>query len=152
MQIAGHTFLVSGGSSGLGAACVRMLAAAGGNVVIADVNDACGTKLAADIGPQVRFVHTEVTDETSVRGAVTLACQAFGSLHGSIQCAGIVLAERVLCKTGPHPLEHFIRVIQINLVGTFNVLRLAVEAMSNNKPGPDGERGVIINTGSVAAF
>jgi NAD(P)-dependent dehydrogenase (short-subunit alcohol dehydrogenase family) len=152
MQIAGHTFLVSGGSSGLGAACVRMLAGAGGNVVIADINAAAGDKFAAELGARVRFAATEVTDETRVRAAVALACQAFGGLHGAIQCAGIVLAERVLCKTGPHPLDHFNRVIQINLVGTFNVLRLAAEAMSNNKPGPGGERGVIINTASVAAF
>jgi NAD(P)-dependent dehydrogenase (short-subunit alcohol dehydrogenase family) len=152
MQIAGHSFLVSGGSSGLGAACVRMLAAAGANVVIADVNDAAGEKLAAELGPRVRFAHTEVTDETRVRAAVELARGAFGGLHGAIQCAGIVLAERVLGKTEPHPLDHFVRVIQINLVGTFNVLRLAAQAMRDNKPGPDGERGVIINTASVAAF
>jgi NAD(P)-dependent dehydrogenase (short-subunit alcohol dehydrogenase family) len=152
MQIPDHTFLVSGGSSGLGAACVRMLAAAGGNVVIADVNDAAGAKLVSELGPKVRFAHTEVTEEVWVKGAVDLARHTFGELHGAIQCAGIVLAERVLCKTGPHPLEHFVRVIQINLVGTFNVLRLAAQAMSNNKPGPDGERGVIINTASVAAF
>jgi NAD(P)-dependent dehydrogenase (short-subunit alcohol dehydrogenase family) len=152
MQIAGHTFLVSGGSSGLGAACVRMLAAAGGNVVIADVNDAAGDTLAAELGPGVHFAHTEVTDETRVRAAVELAVKSFGALHGAIQCAGIVLAERVLSKTGPHPLDHFIRVIQINLVGTFNVVRLAAQSMGNNVPGPDGERGVIINTASVAAY
>lgn len=152
MQIAGHTFLVSGGSSGLGAACVRMLAGAGANVVSADVNDTAGTKLAAELGPKVRFAHTDVTDEASVRAAVNLAKQAFGGLHGSIQCAGIVLAERVLGKTGVHPLEHFLRVVQINLIGTFNVLRLAAEVMSQGKPETDGERGVIINTASVAAF
>jgi NAD(P)-dependent dehydrogenase (short-subunit alcohol dehydrogenase family) len=152
MQISGNTFLVTGGSSGLGAACVRMLAGAGGNVVIADVNDAAGEALAKELGVKVRFAHTEVTDEARVRAAVALACQTFGGLHGSIQCAGVVLAERVLCKTGPHPLEHFNRVIQINLVGTFNMVRLAAEAMCKNKPGPDGERGVIINTASVAAF
>jgi NAD(P)-dependent dehydrogenase (short-subunit alcohol dehydrogenase family) len=152
MQIAGHTFVVSGGSSGLGAACVRMLAAAGANVVIADVNDAAGGRLVVELGPKVRFAHTEVTDETRVRATVDLTCQTFGGLHGVIQCAGIVLAERVLGKTEPHPLEHFIRVIQINLIGTFNVLRLAAQAMRDNKPGPDGERGVIINTASVAAF
>jgi NAD(P)-dependent dehydrogenase (short-subunit alcohol dehydrogenase family) len=152
MQIVGHTFLVSGGSSGLGAACVRMLVGAGGSVVIADVNDAAGANLAAEMGPKARFAHTEVTDETQVRAAVALACQAFGGLHGSIQCAGIVLAERMLCKTGPHALEHFSRVLQINLVGTFNVVRLAAEAMCQNKPGPGGERGVIVNTASVAAF
>jgi NAD(P)-dependent dehydrogenase (short-subunit alcohol dehydrogenase family) len=152
MQIPGHTFLVSGGSSGLGAACVRMLAEAGGNIVISDVNDAAGEKLAAELAPKVRFAHTEVTDETHGRTAVALACQAFGGLHGAIHCAGIVLAERVLCKTGPHPLDHFVRVVQVNLVGTFNMVRLAAEAMCNNKPGPGGERGVIINTASVAAF
>ena len=152
MQISGHTFLVSGGSSGLGAACVRMLVAAGGNVVIADVNDAAGAKLATELGPKTRFAHTEVTDEARVRSAVALAAEAFGALHGSIQCAGIVLAERVLGKAGPHPLEHFNRVLQINLVGTFNVLRLAAETIARNKAAPDGERGVIINTASVAAF
>jgi NAD(P)-dependent dehydrogenase (short-subunit alcohol dehydrogenase family) len=152
MQIAQRTFLVSGGSSGLGAACVKMLAGAGANVVIADVNDAVGKKLAASLGPKVRFALTEVTDEARVRAAVALACETFGELHGSIQCAGIVLAERVLCKTGPHALEHFLRVLQINLVGTFNFVRLASEAMCKNKPGPGGERGVIINTASVAAF
>src|SRR5271165_2454167 len=125
MQITGHTFLVSGGSSGLGAACVRMLTGAGGNVVIADVNDAAGSKLAAELAPRARFAHTEVTDEKPVRAAVQMARESFGGLHGVIQCAGIVLAERVLGKTGPHPLDHFARVIQVNLIGTFNVLRLA---------------------------
>jgi NAD(P)-dependent dehydrogenase (short-subunit alcohol dehydrogenase family) len=152
MQIAGSTFLVSGGSSGLGAACVRMLANAGGNVVIADVNDAAGESLAKELGSNVRFAQTEVTEDKKVQAAVALACQTFGGLHGSVQCAGVVLAERVLCKTGPHPLEHFNRVLQINLVGTFNVLRLAAEAMCKNNPGKNGERGVIINTASVAAF
>ena len=99
-----------------------------------------------------RFAQTEVTDESRVRSAVALAGEAFGALHGSIQCAGIVLAERVLGKAGPHPLEHFNRVLQINLVGTFNVLRLAADAIGKNKTGPNGERGVIINTASVAAF
>ena len=112
-----------------------MLVAAGGNVVIADVNDAAGAALAAELGPKARFAHTEVTDEGRVRSAVALAGEAFGGLHGSIQCAGIVLAERVLGKAGAHPLEHFNRVVQINLVGTFNVLRLAADAMSKNKAG-----------------
>jgi NAD(P)-dependent dehydrogenase (short-subunit alcohol dehydrogenase family) len=152
MQIAGRSFLVSGGSSGLGAACVRLLAGAGGNVLIADVNDVAGSQLAAELGNKARFLHTEVTDENQVRAAIQEVGQAFGELHGVVQCAGVVLAERVLGKNGPHPLDHFHRVIQINLIGTFNVLRLAAECMSNNKPGPDGERGVIINTASVAAF
>ena len=152
MQIAGQAFLVSGGSSGLGAACVRMLAAAGGKVVIADVNDAAGQKLAADLGTAVRFARTDVTDEASVRSALDLASASFGELRGVIQCAGVVLAERVLGKTGPHPLDHFARVIHINLIGTFNLLRLAAERMSKNQLGPDGGRGVFINTASVAAF
>jgi len=152
MQIAGHTFLVSGGSSGLGAACVRMLVAAGANAVIADVNDAAGAKLVAELGPKTRFAHTEVADEARVQAAVALAVQSFGGLHGAIQCAGIVLAEKVIGKTGPHPLEHFLRVLHVNLVGTFNVVRVAAQTMCNNKPGSDGERGVIINTASVAAF
>jgi NAD(P)-dependent dehydrogenase (short-subunit alcohol dehydrogenase family) len=129
-----------------------MLAAAGGNVVIADVNDAAGEQLAQQLGGNVKFAHTEVSDEARVKTAVATACQSFGGLHGVVQCAGVVLAERVLCKAGPHSLEHFVRVIQVNLVGTFNVLRLAADAMQKNKPESDGERGVIINTASVAAF
>ncbi len=152
MKIAGNTFLVSGGASGLGAGCVRMLAGTGGNVVIADVNAEAGQKLAAELGATARFARTDVTDENNVQQAVTLACQTFGGLHGSIQCAGIVLVEKVLGKAGPHPLERFVKVIQINLVGTFNVIRLAAEAMSRNAPTAGGERGVIVSTASVAAF
>jgi NAD(P)-dependent dehydrogenase (short-subunit alcohol dehydrogenase family) len=152
MQIANHTFLVAGGASGLGGACVRMLAAAGGNVVIADVNRTAGAALAAELGPRVRFAATDVTDEASVQAAVQLGLQAFGGLHGSIQCAGIALAEKVHGKTGPTPLAGFARTIQINLVGTYNVLRLTTAAMMQNTPNPAGERGVVINTASVAAF
>src|SRR5262245_48688463 len=104
MQIGGKTFLVSGGSSGLGAACVRMLAGAGGNVVIADVNADAGARLANELGGRVRFARTDVTDEASVQAAVMLACHSFGGLHGSIQCAGIAIGGRVLGKSGPHPL------------------------------------------------
>jgi NAD(P)-dependent dehydrogenase (short-subunit alcohol dehydrogenase family) len=152
MQIQGHTFLVSGGSSGLGAACVRLLAAAGANVVIADLNRDAGTALAAACGGNVRFAPADVNDEGAVQGAVRLAVDTFGSLHGSIQCAGIGLAEKVHGKTGPNPLANFSRVIQINLIGTYNVLRLAAAAMMDNTPGADGERGIIINTASVAAY
>jgi NAD(P)-dependent dehydrogenase (short-subunit alcohol dehydrogenase family) len=152
MQIPGHTFVVSGGSSGLGAACVRALAGAGGNVVIADLNRDKGEALAAELGPRVRFAAADVTDEVSVRGAVRTAEEAFGALHGSVQCAGIAVAERVLGKAGPHSLAAFGKVIQVNLVGTFNVCRLAAEAISRAPPGPDGERGVLVNTASVAAF
>jgi NAD(P)-dependent dehydrogenase (short-subunit alcohol dehydrogenase family) len=152
MKISNHTFLVSGGSSGLGAACVRMLAEAGGNVVIADLNRDKGEALVAELGARVRFASVDVTDEGSVQNAVHAAEQAFGSLNGSIQCAGIAIAERVLGKSGPHPLSAFAKVIQVNLVGTFNVIRLTAQAMARGQPGPDGERGVIINTASVAAF
>jgi NAD(P)-dependent dehydrogenase (short-subunit alcohol dehydrogenase family) len=152
MHIAGHTFLVSGGSSGLGAACVRMLAGAGGRVVIADLNRDKGEALAAEMGTHVRFAATDVTDETSVRGAVELVAREFGGLHGSIQCAGIAIAERVLGKSGPHSLAAFARVITVNLVGTFNVARLAAEAIARAEPGADAERGVLVNTASVAAF
>jgi NAD(P)-dependent dehydrogenase (short-subunit alcohol dehydrogenase family) len=152
MQLENHTFLVSGGSSGLGAACVRMLADARANVVIADVNRATGEALATELGSSVRFAVTDVTDESSVRSAVALATQTFGNLHGSIQCAGIALAEKVHGKDGPHPLAGFVKTIQINLIGTFNVVRFATAAMMKNAPNPSGERGVVINTASVAAF
>jgi NAD(P)-dependent dehydrogenase (short-subunit alcohol dehydrogenase family) len=152
MQIYDHTFLISGGSSGLGAACVRMLAGAGGNVVIADLNREAGEKLAADLGRRARFVHTNVTEEASVQNAVAAAAQAFGRLQGAVGCAGIAVAERVLGKSGPHDLAAFSRVIGVNLIGAFNVTRLAAAAIANAPPGPDGERGVIVNTASVAAF
>jgi NAD(P)-dependent dehydrogenase (short-subunit alcohol dehydrogenase family) len=152
MLIQSNTFLVSGGASGLGAACVRILANGGGNVVIADINRAAGEALAADLGATVRFAVADVTDEASVQAAVDLATRTFGGLHGSIQCAGIALAEKVHGKTGPNPLTTFVRTIQINLIGTYNVVRLASAAMMQNQPSASGERGVVINTASVAAF
>lgn len=151
MQIAGATLIVSGGSSGLGAACVRLLAAAKANVVIADLNAEKGTALAAELGPSVRFVPTDVTDEASVRQAIQTA-EGLGTLRGSIQCAGIGLAERLLGKNGPHSLDAFRKVITVNLIGTFNMLRLAAEAISKTEPLPSGERGVLVNTASIAAF
>jgi NAD(P)-dependent dehydrogenase (short-subunit alcohol dehydrogenase family) len=152
MRISSSTFLVTGGSSGLGAACVRLLAGAGANVVIADLNKESGERLAAELAPRTRFVFADVTDEKSVQNAVNIAAQTFGGLHGSIQCAGIGLAEKVLGKSGPHPLASFAKVITVNLIGSFNVIRLAAEAMTRNSPTAGGERGVIINTASVAAF
>ncbi len=152
MHLPGNTFLVSGGSSGLGAACVRMRAAAGANAVIADLNVDAGQRLAEELGANVLFVRTDVSDEASVRETVTKACQFFGGLQGSIQCAGILHAEKTLGKTGPHSLAAFQKVIQINLIGTFNVARLAAEAMSKNAPTAGGERGIIINTASISAF
>jgi NAD(P)-dependent dehydrogenase (short-subunit alcohol dehydrogenase family) len=151
MQVNGSTFLVTGGSSGLGAACVRMLAKAGARVVIADLNQDAGEQLAAELGPSAHFVRTDVTEETSAAAAVQAAAQRFGELRGAVLCAGIGLAERLLGKAGPHPLNAFARVIQVNLIGTFNALRLAAAAIAQTQPAPTGERGVIVCTASIAA-
>lgn len=152
MQIDGQTFVVSGGSSGLGAACVRMLVAKGANVVIADINEEKGQSLVGELGSATIFAQTDVTDEESVRAAVMTAEVKFGNLRGSIQCAGIALAEKILGKNGVHSLETFTRTIHINLLGTFNMLRFVAEGISRNEPLPSDERGVIINTASVAAY
>lgn len=153
MQIQNHTFLVTGGSSGLGAACVRRLAQAGGQVIIADLNEAAGAELAAELGEAVRFVRVNVTSAADVDTAVTTALTTFGALHGVINCAGIAIAAKLLDRDGnPHDLDAFNKVIQVNLIGTFNVSRLAAAAMSKGEPNAAGERGVIINTASVAAF
>ena len=151
MQIAGSTFLVAGGSSGLGAACVRRLVDKGARVIIADVNPA-GQTLAEELGNSVIFRQTDVREEADVRGAIEAGSQEFGALQGAIICAGIIHAERTVGKTGAFNLEAFRRVIDVNLIGTFNVARLAAERMSKQEPGPGGERGVIIMTSSVAAF
>lgn len=152
MQITGRSFIVTGGASGLGAATARRLARAGGRIVIADVNVEQGSRLAAELGAQAAFVATDVTDGAQVGGAVAAARDKFGALHGAISCAGIAPGERILGKSGPHSLETFRRAVEINLVGTFNLLRLAAQAMERNAPDAEGERGVIINTASVAAF
>lgn len=152
MQIQGQTFIVTGGSSGLGAACVRRLAGLGANVVIVDVQTAAGEALAAELGPQATFVQTDVTSEEAVQAAVDTAVATYGAVNGAINCAGIAIGERVLGREKPHPLASFSRVIQINLIGTFNVIRLASEAMAKNEPNAGGERGVIISTASVAAY
>jgi NAD(P)-dependent dehydrogenase (short-subunit alcohol dehydrogenase family) len=152
MEIRGKTFLVSGGGSGLGKATVQLLAEQDAYVMIADVNQAAGTQIATEFGAHVGFVHTDVTDEASVQNAVHVAISSFGALHGAISCAGIGTAERTLSKRGVHSLASFAKTIQVNLIGTFNVLRLAADAISRNEPGESGERGVIVNTASVAAF
>ena len=145
MEARGRTFLVTGGGSGLGAATARMLEGRGANVVVADLRG-------DGAGPNARFVRSDVTDEGSVKGAIDVALENFGALHGAINCAGIASAEKVLGREGPHPLESFSKVVEVNLVGTFNVVRLAAEAMARNEPTEGGERGVIVNTASVAAF
>jgi NAD(P)-dependent dehydrogenase (short-subunit alcohol dehydrogenase family) len=152
MDIANKVVLVTGGASGLGAACVRLLTGAGAKAVIADLNEETGSALAGEIGDATLFVKTNVTDEESMQAAVQAALDHFGGLHILINCAGIGIAERVLGKNGPHSLASFTRVIQINLVGTFNAIRLAAAVMAENQPNQGGERGVIINTASVAAF
>jgi NAD(P)-dependent dehydrogenase (short-subunit alcohol dehydrogenase family) len=152
MQIQGCTFLVSGGSSGLGAACVRRLAALQANVVIADINQEVGQALADELGGAVAFAPMNVAEEANVLSAVAVAIERFGHLHGVINCAGVAIAQKVLGKDGPHALSAFAKVIAVNLTGSFNVIRLAAAAMVHNEPNEDGERGVIINTASVAAF
>jgi NAD(P)-dependent dehydrogenase (short-subunit alcohol dehydrogenase family) len=151
VEITGRTVLVTGGGSGLGAATARMVVEHGGSVVVADVDRDRGRRVADELGERARFVATDVTDEASVRAAVGAAVDA-GGLHAAVSCAGIALAERVLGRQGPHDLARFAATVQVNLVGTFNVNRLAAEAMAANDPGPDGERGVLVNTASVAAF
>ena len=151
MQIENHPFLIAGGGSGLGAATAQRLVAEGANVVIADLNDA-GDWVARQFGGQGRFIRADVTDEAQVKAAVDLCMSAFGAIRGAINCAGIAPAERVVGKTGPHSLATFERTVKINLVGTFNVIRLAATAMSAQPALATGERGVIINTSSVASF
>lgn len=150
MQLRDATFLISGGASGLGAATARRFAAAGAHVVLADINTDLGEPLAAELGG--RFLRTDVTDEASVQTTVELAVSSFGGLQGAVNCAGIGVAERTLGRNGPHPLGSFVRVITVNLIGTFNVIRLAAVAIARGAPNAEGERGVIVNTASVAAF
>lgn len=152
MDIRNSTFIVTGGASGLGAACVRMIIGAGGRAVIADVNERDGRELAQTLGDASSFVRTDVADEASAKAAVAQARENMGGVHGLVNCAGIVHAEKVVGREGPHSLAGFMRAININLVGTFNLTRLAAEAMSTNEPNAEGERGVIVNTASVAAF
>src|SRR5262245_2168479 len=152
MDIIKRTFLITGGGSGLGAATAKLLAAHGAQVVIADINRETGEATAKEIGPKARFVETNVTDEESVKNAIDTAISAFGSLNGAINCAGIGIAERTVGKDAPHSLATFKRVIEVNLIGTFNVIRLAATQMARQEPNAGGERGVIVNTASVAAF
>jgi NAD(P)-dependent dehydrogenase (short-subunit alcohol dehydrogenase family) len=152
MQIGQSVFLVTGGASGLGGATARMLVAGGGKVVIADLKEAEGNALAAELGDRAKFVRTDVTDEASAKAAVAGALDGFSTLHGIVNCAGIVHGEKVVGKEGPHALASFVRTININLIGSFNITRLAAEAMSRNAPNAGGERGIIVFTASVAAF
>ena len=152
MQIKNHVFLVTGGASGLGAAAARLLVGEGGSVVIADVHRGAGEALARELGKAARFALTDVTSESDGKAAVDRALEAFGHLHGLVNCAGIAPSEKVVGRDGPHRLDTFAKAVNINLVGTFNMIRLAAAAMAKEEPGEDGERGVIVNTASIAAF
>jgi NAD(P)-dependent dehydrogenase (short-subunit alcohol dehydrogenase family) len=152
MRIADKTFIVTGGASGLGRAAAEMLVGAGGRVVLVDVNAETGRAAAGALGSRARFASADVTSEEQVNAAVDLAVSTFGGLHGVLNAAGIGPAAKVLGKNGPHPLDLFEKTIRVNLVGTFNVIRLAAAVIAGNTPEAGGERGVIINTASIAAF
>ncbi len=146
MRIADRVFLITGGSSGLGAACGRHLAGLGAKIVLADVNPA------VDAPADALFVAADVTQEVSVQATLDAALAKFGRVDAVVQCAGVVHAEKVLGRSGAHDLQTFTRVLTINVIGTFNVMRLSAGVLARNEPGEDGERGVIVNTSSVAAF
>ena len=151
MRIRNNVFVVTGGGSGLGAATARLLVARGGLVVLADVNPQTGEAVAAELGSQARFVQTDVTRDDSARQAFAVAT-GMGPLRGLVNCAGIAPAEKVVGREGAHQLETFARTININLLGSFNMIRLAAEIMNASEPDETGERGVIVSTASVAAF
>lgn len=144
--------VVTGGASGLGGATAARIVASGGKVIIADLNEQVGQAHAAQLGDSARFIKTDVSDEAQVQAAITAAVETFGKLTVLVSCAGIVIAARTLGKEGPHPLELFEKTIRVNLIGTFNAIRLASQVMAENEPNNHGERGVIVNTASVAAF
>jgi 3-hydroxyacyl-CoA dehydrogenase/3-hydroxy-2-methylbutyryl-CoA dehydrogenase len=152
MEINNRVALVTGGASGLGEATVRRLLEKGARVSILDFAEERGRKVASELGPKVLFCKTDVTDEKSVQAAVDQTMTAFGAIHFSVNCAGVGTPGRVLSKEGPLPIAHFNQVIQINLIGTMNVIRLAAAEMVKNTPNDDGEKGVVINTASIAAF
>jgi NAD(P)-dependent dehydrogenase (short-subunit alcohol dehydrogenase family) len=152
MQIEGKVFLVSGGASGLGAATAQMLIEAGARVMLVDLNAEAVHAQASTLGSNARASVADVTQEAAAKAAVDSAVAAFGQLHGLVNCAGIVGAEKILGKDGPHGLDSFSRVINVNLIGSFNLLRLASAAIADSTADDNGERGVIINTASVAAY
>jgi NAD(P)-dependent dehydrogenase (short-subunit alcohol dehydrogenase family) len=152
MDVQDRTFFVTGGGSGLGAAVGRHLLDRGANVVFADIDVARARDESARGGERTLAVQVDVTDAASVEAALAVVTQRFGALHGVINCAGIAPAQRMVGKEGAHSLDLFAKVVSVNLIGTFNVMRLAAVAMANNAPDASGERGVIINTASVAAY
>ncbi len=152
MKLEGAVALVTGGASGLGEAVVRALCDGGARAVILDRPQSNGAGLAATLGTRAVFAAADVTSADDVGAAVRRAIEAFGALHIAVNCAGVGTAMRTLSKTGPMPLDLFSKCIEVNLIGTFNVIRLAAEQMARNTPNADGERGVIVNTASIAAF
>lgn len=152
MQIRDKLFLVTGAGSGLGEAVARRLATGGARLCLADINPEAVNKLAIELGNNAIACTTDVTNESNVKGAIDSAIEQFGELVGVIHCAGVGGAKRIVGREGPHDLTSFQRIVDINLTGTFNVNRLAANAMQHNTRGDSGERGVIINTASVAAF
>ncbi|MBB5703879.1 NAD(P)-dependent dehydrogenase (short-subunit alcohol dehydrogenase family) [Ochrobactrum daejeonense] len=152
MQIENRVFLVTGAGSGLGNAVAEMVVGAGGKVVLLDVNAQAGEEAAKKFGTSALFQRTDVTSEDDGKAAIAAALNAFGRIDALVNCAGIAPGEKVLGRDGAHKLDSFTRAISINLIGTFNMLRLAAEAIAKNEPGESGERGVIVNTASVAAF
>ncbi len=152
MQIENRVFVITGAGSGLGAAVARMAVGAGARAVLLDVNAEAGAAMAAELGAAARFVRTDVTSGPEGEAAIAAALEAFGRIDVAVNCAGVAPGEKIVGREGPHGLESFARAIQINLVGTFNMLRLAADAMAKNAPGEGGERGVIVNTASIAAY
>lgn len=152
MQIAGKVALITGGASGLGEATVRRLLESGGQAVILDIAQEKGEQLAAELGDGVIFTKTDITDETEVKAALEMAMRRFGRIDILANVAGIDGPAKLIGQTGPQSLASFSRVINVNLIGTFNIIRLAAEKMILNAPNNEGERGVIINTSSIAAF
>jgi len=152
MKIDGSTFLVTGGASGLGRATVERLLTHGGRVAILDLERSAGAQIAGELGPHVLFTPCDVTNADNVAAAMDAAAGRFGPIRGLVNCAGVAIAEKTHGKRGAHDLGSFTFVIQVNLIGTFNCIRLASARMAQSDPGEDGERGVIVNTASVAAF
>ncbi|MDY0250203.1 MAG: SDR family NAD(P)-dependent oxidoreductase [Pseudomonas sp.] len=152
MRIAEHTFVITGGASGLGAATAQHLVSQGAFVVLLDINQEAVVAQAQQLGQQALGIACDICDSEQVQQALDAAIEQFGELHGLINCAGIVGAQRILGRKGAHDLEDFARVLQINVVGSFNMLRLTAQLMANNQANAQGERGVIISTASIAAY
>ncbi|KWK15495.1 3-hydroxy-2-methylbutyryl-CoA dehydrogenase [Burkholderia stagnalis] len=152
MNIDNRVFVVTGAGSGLGAAVARMVVAQGGSVLLADVNADAVAGVARELGAAARAVAADVTSEADGQAAIAAALDAFGRIDGLVNCAGVAPGEKVVGRDGPHRLDSFARAVSINLVGTFNMMRLAADAMSKQDADANGERGVIVNTASVAAF